>query len=158
MTSSLRTWMKDAVTIAALGAAVAGVGTLADRTAGAQAQTAPVHAPALVRFADVPSHGGLYRASLVPAPGALAVGREVGAELEVRSAEGAAVEGATLALESWLPDFDRDGAAQPRVVRELGRGRYAVEGLRFDQPGWWNVKLAVSASAGTDSLAFNVVF
>ena len=35
------------------------------------------------------------------------------------------------------------------------RGRYRVEGHRLDRHGWWNVRLAVAASAVTDSLAFN---
>ena len=158
MQRTVRSWMKDAATITVIGATGAGAWTLAGAGVDAHARTAPAPAPALVRFAEVPSHDGLYRASLLPAAGTLAVGREIGAVLEVATADGRAVEGAALAFESRLPDLDRAAASQPRVVRELGGGRYSVQGLRFEQPGLWNVKLAVTAPSGTDSLAFNVLF
>ena len=77
--------------------------------------------------------------------------------VEVRTATGSLVEGATLALESWMPDETKVLATHPRVTGYLGAGRYRIDGLRFDQRGWWNVRLQVAAAGGTDSLSFNLV-
>jgi YtkA-like len=162
MRHSLVQRMRDITTIAGISAMAAGLWLVAGKTAGLMAQATPTPAPALVatvlRLADIPSHGELYRASFIPSSEPIALGRPLAGTIEVRTAAGAPVQGAALALESWMPEDERVAATQPRVVAELGRGRYRVKGLRFDRRGWWNVKLAVAAPAGTDSLAFNLVF
>jgi hypothetical protein len=76
--------------------------------------------------------------------------------VEIRTAANAPVEGALLALESWMPDDETMSVAHPRGIAELGRGVYRVDGLRFDSRGWWNLRLRISAAGVTDSLAFNV--
>ena len=112
---------------------------------------------AFSRRSSVPSHNGVYRASLISQSDERR-GRDAGAwTVEVRTASGTPVEHATLAVESWMPDHERSAAAAARVTGSLGDGRYRVEGLRLDARGWWNVRLTVAAPAGTDSLAFNVV-
>ena len=101
------------------------------------------------KLSNVPSHNGAYRASMT----ALADSQWT---IEVETASGTRVPNASLVLESWMPDEERFVAVRPRVA-ELAEGRYRVDGLRLDRPGWWNVKLAISAASGTDSLAFNLV-
>jgi hypothetical protein len=109
------------------------------------------------RLSGIPSHNDVYRASLVAAPDAAgAVGSRAWV-IEVQTATGRPVEHAALSLESWMPEHDAVRATRPRVTEDLGGGRYRVEGLRFDRRGWWNVRLQVVGSAGTDSLAFNLV-
>jgi hypothetical protein len=100
------------------------------------------------RLANIPSHNGIYRASLIASRSSWT--------LEVRTASGTPVPGASLALESAMPDDGRVAATHPRVT-ELAGGQYRVDGLRLDRSGWWNVKLAISAATGSDSLAFNLV-
>jgi hypothetical protein len=77
--------------------------------------------------------------------------------VQVLTAAGAPVERAHLAIESWMPDDERAGVTSARVTRELGDGRYRVEGLRLGRRGWWNVRLTIAAPAAADSLAFNLV-
>ena len=101
------------------------------------------------RLSNIPSHNDVYRASMT----ASANGQWT---IEIQTASGTRVPNASLALESWMPDDERLVAEHPRVS-ELADGRYRVYGLRLDRPGWWNVKLAISAASGTDSLAFNLV-
>ena len=101
------------------------------------------------RLSNIPSHNDVYRASMTAA----ANGQWT---IEIQTASGTRVPNASLALESWMPDDERLVAEHPRVS-ELADGRYRVYGLRLDRPGWWNVKLAISAASGTDSLAFNLV-
>jgi len=101
------------------------------------------------RLSNIPSHNGVYRASMI----ASANSRWT---IEIQTASGTRISRASLALESWMPDDERVATTHPRVT-ELAEGRYRVDGLRLDRPGWWNVRLAISAASGTDSLAFNLV-
>jgi hypothetical protein len=101
------------------------------------------------RLTNIPSHNGVYRASMTASANNQWT-------IEIQDASGTRIPSASLALESWMPDDERVVAVHPRVS-ELAEGRYRVDGLRLDRPGWWNVKLAISATAGTDSLAFNLV-
>jgi hypothetical protein len=112
---------------------------------------------AFSRLSAISSHNGAYRASLVPP--AHAADRSGSAEwtVEVQTNNGAPVDGATLALESWMPDDDHVIATRPRVTANLGGGRYRVDGIELDRRGWWNIKLQIVAAGGTDSLAFNLV-
>jgi len=116
--------------------------------------TTPV---AFARLADIPSHNRLYRATMIPSPDPIALDRTLSWTVEVRTAAGTPVEGAVLELESWMPDSEGVSAPRPRVTANEGAGRYRIDGLRFDRRGWWNVKLRISAPAGTDSLAFNLI-
>ena len=143
--------------IAAMGVAVAVVPPIAGAGDSAAVHVTRETTTVFSRLSGIPSHNGVYRASLVPSSDSA---ERFGSGLwtvEVRTASGAAVEDATLALESWTPDDDRVPATRPRVTAHLGAGRYRVDGLRFEQRGWWNVRLQITAPGGTDSLAFNLV-
>ena len=139
----------------ALGAAIAPPMTAGRHTSVASPTSA--NAAAFTRLSSIPSHNGLYRASLISSPSEGHAGEGSAWMVELRTANGAPVERATLALESWMPDDEETGTRRARVTGYLGDGRYRVEGLRLDGRGWWNVRLTVAASAGTDSLAFNLI-
>lgn len=113
--------------------------------------------PVVATFSNVPSHNGAYRASMIPSPHAIEPNIPLVWTVEIRTAAGLPVEGASLALESWMPDDESVSVTRPRTTAELGGGRYRVAGLRFGGRGWWNVRLRVSGAGVTDSLAFNLV-
>ena len=142
--------------IAAMGVAVAVVPPIAGAGDNAAAHLTRETTTMFSRLSGIPSHNGVYRASLVPSDSAGRFGSGVWT-VEVRTASGAAVEDATLALESWTPDDAPVPATRPRVTAHLGDGRYRVDGLRFERRGWWNVRLQIATPGGTDSLAFNLV-
>lgn len=141
---------------AVIGAAIALVGLIASADDGFTARSAPV-TPAAALLSDIPSHNRAYRASMIPSPDPIERNRSLTLTVEIRTAANAPVEGASLALESWMPDDDNVSVGRPRAIAELGDGFYRVEGLRFDSRGWWNLRLQISAAGMTDSLAFNVV-
>ena len=126
------------------------------RTADSATTRSHSDAVTFSRLADIPSHNGIYRASLIAAPSGAWRHQRDSWTLEVRTANGTPMTNTSLALESGMPDEARAITARPRVT-ELAGGRYRVDGLRLERSGWWNVRLAISASAGTDSLAFNLV-
>ena len=144
------------LSVVAAGVAIASLWLVASADDGAAARSVPV-VPSVAMLYHVQSHNRVYRASMVPLPGPIERNRPLTWTVEVRTAAGASVQGATLALESWMPDDESVSVARPRATAELGGGRYRVEGIRFDRRGWWNVRLQISAAGVTDSLAFNLV-
>ena len=136
--------------------AIALLGLIASATEGFTARAVPL-TPAVALLSDVPSHNRVYRASMIPSPDPIERNRLVTWTVEIRTAADAPVEGASLALESWMPDDENVPSRRPRAIADLGGGFYRVEGLRFDSRGWWNLRLQISAAGMTDSLAFNVV-
>ena len=154
-------WTLDiSATMVAMAVSVAVASLIAipsDKASARSTRATTATTAAFSRLADIPSHNGVYRASLVPSsdPAGQLDSREW--TVAVESATGAPVTDATLAVETWMPDDDAVHATRPRVTRYLGDGRYRVEGVRFDQRGWWNVRLQIVAPGGTDSLAFNLV-
>ena len=151
-------WMTEALVVAmAMSAAVVVAWAITGVGAHSRARTDSGAATAWSRLSDIPSHNATYQASLIAS-------RERGDPLEpmawtvaVRTASGVPVEGAVLRLEGRMPDDAGGVLTHPRVTGYLGQGRYRVEGLRFDRRGWWNVRLEIASSSGTDSLAFNVI-
>ena len=109
--------------------------------------------PEVALVTDIPSHEGRYLASLAPAAGSAWDGSE-GWTISLRDANGDAVEGAALAVEAWRPE-GMDAAPQIASAKQLGTGRYHVDGVALRSSGWWNMKLAIRGAAA-DSLAFNL--
>lgn len=145
-----RTWFAATVAVIAL------LCLIASAEDGFTARAAPA-TPAVALISDVPSHNGAYQASMIPSPDPIERNRSLTLTVEIRTAAKGPVEGASLALEGWMPADENAKVARPRAISELGRGFYRVEGLRFDSPGWWNVRLQVSVANMTDSLAFNFI-
>ena len=102
------------------------------------------------RLTDVPSHNRLYRASLVLTSDSAWV-------LRLRSASGAPVRNARVAIDAWMPE--QESAARPTQTAAdyAGGGAYRVAPVALDRPGWWNIRLQIAAAGRTDSLAFNVI-
>lgn len=101
------------------------------------------------------SAAGAYRATLRPA--APLSGRGVQRiEFTLTDSLGAAVDGATITVSGGMPEHGHGLPTQPRVTRALGEGRYQVDGVRFSMPGWWVLTFRVDATAGQDSVTFNL--
>ena len=157
LVSAARSTIEISATVTAMALAAAVVPPMTGGRHVMATRHASAGAAAFTRLSAVPSHNGIYRASLIPSSDG-GGGRDTGVwVVEVRTSRGTPVDHATLAVERWIPDDERVAAIPARVTSSLGNGRYRVEGLRLDGRGWWNVRLAVAASGGTDSLAFNLV-
>ena len=143
--------------LSAVAAAVAVASLITIGADNASMHSAGGTTAAFSRLADIPSHSGVYRASLVRSSNGSARLDSPTWIVKVETTAGTPVNNATLALESWMPDDDRVPSRHPRVTRYLGDGRYEVDGLRLERHGWWNVKLQIVQPDKTDSLAFNLV-
>ena len=101
------------------------------------------------------SAGGVYRATIRPQGDTIPQGRLHRWTLHLETAAGAPVDSARVAVDGGMPQHGHGLPTKPRA-RELGRGDYAVEGMKFNMGGWWVVKFRVSAAPGPDSVVFNV--
>jgi hypothetical protein len=113
-------------------------------------RTARLDRMVAARLTDIPSHNRVYRASLELTSGSVWT-------LRLRSASDIPVPNAGVSMEAWMPEQERVAHAAPAAIQYAGAGTYRVSPLTFDRSGWWNIKVQVSATGGTDSLAFNVI-
>jgi len=67
--------------------------------------------------------------------------------------DGRAMTGALLTVLGGMPAHGHGLPTVP-TVRELGGGRYLVEGLKFHMPGAWVVAFRIKAGAVVDSVSF----
>lgn len=65
--------------------------------------------------------------------------------LIVADGDGVPVTGATLSIAGGMPAHDHGLPTSPQVTRELGPGRYLLEGLRFHMNGEWQIEIAIEA-------------
>jgi hypothetical protein len=98
---------------------------------------------------DIPSHHGIYRASMSPSG--------YGWMVEIRTADGAMVDGAAIELEGWMPDDSTVTSVRAAKVASRGHGEYRVASMKLERTGWWNVRAKITSERGIDSLAFNLV-
>ncbi len=99
---------------------------------------------------------GLYIGTLEPNSAPIPVGTIQSWTVAVTTQDGQPVEHASLTVDGGMPQHGHGLPTEPKVTEELGGGRYRIEGMKFNMPGWWTITLEVSGAAGTDSATFNL--
>ncbi|HJQ39953.1 MAG TPA: FixH family protein [Thermoanaerobaculia bacterium] len=98
---------------------------------------------------------GLYTATLHPAE-SLKPRKLQTIEVTLKDAKGQTVDGAAITVDGGMPQHGHGLPTRPRVTKALGGGVYVIEGVRFNMGGWWEFKLAIGGTAGTDTVTFNL--
>ena len=113
--------------------------------------------PAAAEFGLGPraTTAGLYRVTLEPAR-PLVKRKLQKVQVRVTDASGHPVDGAAMTIDGGMPEHGHGLPTRPRMTRNIGAGRYEIDGVRFNMGGWWEFKLAISAAAGADSVTFNL--
>lgn len=104
-----------------------------------------------------PTDQGLYIASAEPGLSPLDVGTMHGWVVRITTRDGKPVDNAKIAVDGGMPQHGHGLPTEPEVTADLGDGRYQVEGMKFNMPGWWVVTLSVDGPAGPDSVTFNLI-
>ena len=102
------------------------------------------------------SEKGLYQVAIEPENGAVRQGELHSWLLQLTSAAGQPVDDAVVTIDGGMPDHGHGLPTSPAVSGHLGAGKYRVEGVKFTMSGWWQLRFAISAAAGSDSAVFNV--
>lgn len=103
------------------------------------------------------SQQGLFVVKLAPEGGDIRRGRMHSWLLTLKTASGSPVEYAAIDISGGMPQHGQGLPTSPQATEYLGQGRYRIEGMKFTADGWWQVRLAISAAAGSDTVVFNVV-
>jgi hypothetical protein len=102
------------------------------------------------------SEKGLYRVAIEPENGSVRQGELHSWLLQLSSAAGQPVGDAIVTIDGGMPDHGHGLPTRPAVSGHIGAGRYRVEGLKFTMSGWWQLRFAISAVAGSDVAVFNL--
>jgi YtkA-like protein len=102
------------------------------------------------------SERGLYRATIRPQGDSIPQRRLQHWTLHLETTGGAPVDTAAVIVDGGMPQHGHGLPTKPRITRSLGNGDHLVEGMKFNMGGWWVVKFRVDATAGKDSVVFNV--
>jgi hypothetical protein len=113
-------------------------------------------AEAELRRAKTSQHG-LFLVSLVPEDGRIRPGEVHSWLLTLKTAAGAPVEYAAIDISGGMPQHRHGLPSSPQATAYLGNGRYRIGGLKFTMDGWWQLRVAISAAAGSDTVVFNIV-
>jgi hypothetical protein len=70
----------------------------------------------------------------------------------ITTPEGDAVAGAVLSVTGGMPLHNHGLPTQPRMTKELGEGRYLVEGMRFHMNGDWELLVTVDVDGRRDTI------
>jgi hypothetical protein len=100
---------------------------------------------------------GLFVASFQPERGVIRQGELQSWLLTLKTVAGAPVEGAAISVSGGMPQHNHGLPTSPQATDYLGDGRYRIDGLKFTMSGWWQLRFAISAAAGSDTVVFNVV-
>ena len=98
-----------------------------------------------------------YTVQIDPLESPLAVNKMHAWQVVVKGKGGEAVSHAKIGVGGGMPQHGHGFPTQPKVTKELGDGRYLLEGMKFSMPGWWEIKLDINAAEGTDQVTFNTV-
>lgn len=99
---------------------------------------------------------GLFVGTLEAGASPISVGTIEKWTVAVTTPDGHPVGHAAVSIDGGMPQHGHGLPTEPQVTKELGGGRYKVEGMKFNMPGWWTITLEVSSPAGADSATFNL--
>jgi hypothetical protein len=99
---------------------------------------------------------GLFTVAIRPESGVVRQGEVHSWLVTVTTASGKPVEYAAIDVSGGMPEQSHQGLpTSPQVTGYLGKGRYRIDGLNFNMRGWWQLRLSISAAAGSDTVVFN---
>jgi hypothetical protein len=115
------------------------------------------HAPADLDLSlTKASEHGFYVSSIESDLSPVTVGPIHNWTVEITTPDGRPVEQASLSIDGSMPQHGHGLPTTPQVTEHLGDGRYRIEGMKFNMPGWWTLTIGVEGPAGSDQTTFNL--
>ncbi|MDP7546966.1 MAG: FixH family protein, partial [Alphaproteobacteria bacterium] len=103
------------------------------------------------------SEQGKYKVNVTSRLNPVAINKMHSWILQVRKPDGTPVENAMVKIAGGMPMHGPELPTTPRVTKNLGEGKYLIEGVRFNMAGWWELKIAVGGGHHMDNVTFNLV-
>ena len=76
--------------------------------------------------------------------------------VRVKTRDGAPVLSAQITIRGGMPAHDHGLPTRPESTRNLGEGRYLIEGMRFHMAGHWEVILSIDTGARRDDVVIDL--
>lgn len=99
----------------------------------------------------VTSNAGTYQLQLTPHDSEIIIGELHHWHLLLKDADGKAIEGATVVVDGGMPAHGHGLPTAPKVIDAGEAGNYLIDGLRFNMPGNWELRLMIEGTAGNDT-------
>jgi hypothetical protein len=103
------------------------------------------------------SEQGFFKAAYVSSSVPVPVNQIHTWRVQVETADGLPLDQAEITVNGGMPQHGHGLPTRPQVTQYLGEGEYLVEGMKFNMPGWWEVKFDISANGQSDTVTFNLV-
>lgn len=100
------------------------------------------------------SKNELIKGKLYPQTGMVKIGRFQRWVLELHDLEGNPVYPAKISIGGGMPAHGHGLPTQPQVTEYLDKGRYLIEGTKFNMSGDWVMVFGVNAGQISDTLKF----
>lgn len=78
-------------------------------------------------------------------------------EVLLKTPDGAPVNDAKITIIGGMPMHHHGMPTAPRVTKNLGQGKYLLEGMKFSMTGWWELKIQIDAGTQQDNVTFNLI-
>lgn len=98
------------------------------------------------------SDAGHFQVSIAPKLEPLTINRIHRWAVQVQTLDGAPVPSAAITIRGGMPAHDHGLPTRPELTRELGEGRYVIEGMRFHMAGSWEVILNIETDTHSDEV------
>ncbi len=102
------------------------------------------------------SEKGIYRVSYKPEINPIRINTLHAWIVEIRDRKGNPVKGARITVTGDMPEHGHGMPTEPQMVEELPEGKYIIDGMKFQMPGWWVIKLHIHSSIGMDTVTFQL--
>ena len=102
---------------------------------------------------EAPSEGGLYRIRTRPAELPLKLHQMHDWIVGIELMDGTSEIPTAVRFDGGMPSHGHGFVTRPRVTRNLGRGEFLVEGVKFHMPGDWIIQIAVTSHETTDQVS-----
>ena len=76
--------------------------------------------------------------------------------ITIETHDGKPVTNAQIAITGGMPEHMHGMPSQPEVTRNLGNGRYLIEGMKFNMIGRWVLVFGVNTPTAKDNTTFNI--
>ena len=76
--------------------------------------------------------------------------------IHVKDVTGEPVPDAEISVDGGMPAHDHGLPTRPQMTRNLGKGNYLVEGMKFHMGGLWTVTVTVTDGNASDQITFDL--
>lgn len=100
------------------------------------------------------SDSGIYTVQIAPHKPGVTIGELHTWNLRLADSDGELIGGASVRVDGGMPAHGHGLPTAPKVTDAGEAGHYRIEGLRFNMPGDWELRLTIEGAAGDDTATF----